>query len=51
MYCERIGADDIICCDLSMTPTLSLLPSFVFYLFDDPEVSGFFHCFKNRTGY
>ena len=55
MYCERssfllsqyinqitdtIRADDIIYCD--MTPTHSLLPSFVFYLFDDPEVSGFF---------
>ena len=41
MYCERIGADDIICCDMTPT-TLSLLPSFVFYLFDDPEVSGLF---------
>ena len=31
MYCERIGADHIICCD--MTPTLSLLPSLVLLSF------------------
>ena len=33
---ERIVTCRIICCD--MTLTHSLLPSFVFYLFDDPEV-------------
>ena len=26
-------------------------PFFVFYLFDDPEVSGFFNCYKNWTGH
>ena len=33
---ERIVTGRIICC--GMTLTHSLLPSFVFYLFDDPEV-------------
>ena len=35
-YSKRIVTGRIICCD--MTLTHSLLPSFVFYLFDDPEV-------------
>ena len=64
MYCERIGADDIICCDLSMTPMLSLLPFlsficlmilklvvFLIVIKTEPGIEPFFFKFRFNPGF